>query len=143
MQFEQGPHIRAAAICETVIERKDGILSLVNIVDRLIVRAKGTDPPTSMPQSDLGVNLVLMFSADQARGAHTVRLELEGASGIKTDLGSQDIHMEPGRTQNLIAKLNLQLDDPGRYLVWVYLNCEFMTKIPFEVLYLRTQANAQ
>ena len=84
-----------------------------------------------------------MFSADQARGAHTVKLELEGASGTKQDLGSQDLHMEPGRIQNLIAKLNLQLDEPGKYWIWVYFNDESMTKIQFELIYLRAQANAR
>ena len=143
MQFETGPHIRAAVICETVIQRKDSVLSLINVVDRFIVQAKGADPPTEMPPYDLDVNLALLFSADQARGAHTVKLELEGASGIKQDLGSQDLHMEPGRMQNLIAKLNLRLAEPGKYWIWVYLNTESLTKIQFEVIYLRAQANAR
>ncbi|MCY4436803.1 MAG: hypothetical protein OXE05_05650 [Chloroflexi bacterium] len=143
MQFEKGPHIRAALICETVIERKDGVLSLVNIVDRIEFQARGVDPPTEMPPYDLNVNLVLMLTADQTRGAHAVKLELEGANGSKQELGSQDLHMEPGRMQNLIAKLNLQLDEPGRYWIWVYFNDQPMTKVQFDLIYLRAQANAR
>ena len=143
MQFERGPHILAALICETVIERKDSVLSLINIVDRFVVQAKGADPPVKMPPHHVDANLVLMLSADQARGAHSVKLELEGASGAKHDLGSQDLHMEPGRVQQLIAKLNLQLDEPGKYWIWVYFNEDSMTKVQFELIYLRAQANAR
>ena len=140
MGFERGPHIRVAVICETVIERKDGVLSLINIVDRWTVETQGTNPPEKMPPFNLNANLVLSFNADQARGAHMVNLELEDAGGLKHKLGSQDIHMEPGRSHNLVVDMKMQLHEPGRYWIWVGVNDQFMTKVPVELIYLRAQA---
>lgn len=37
---ETGPYLKAAAFCGDVIEDKDGVLSLIRVIDRLIVTAE-------------------------------------------------------------------------------------------------------
>ena len=84
MQFERGPHILAALICETVIERKDSVLSLINIVDRFVVQAKGADPPVKMPPHHVDVNLVLKVRTKQ--GVH-IQCRIRGCQWYQTRPG--------------------------------------------------------
>jgi hypothetical protein len=140
MPFQQGPHLLAALICEQVIERKDGVLSLINIVDRWTVQAQGPNPPEKMPPFSLQANLVVIFAADQAQGAQSVELKLQDAMGLLHELGSRDIHLEPGRTHNMISRMELELSAPGRYWIWIYVEGEFVTKVPLELIYLRARS---
>ena len=70
-------------ICETVIELVSYRSSISWIDSR--VQAKGVEIPRKDAHLTTRCKLVLMLSADQARGAHSVKLELE--SGAKHDLG--------------------------------------------------------
>jgi hypothetical protein len=75
---ETGPHLILATFCEKVIEEKDGVLSLIRLVDRFTQTASGADPPPQMPPfiiSDL--KLVLTLKPDQARGRFAVKIVAE------------------------------------------------------------------
>lgn len=40
-----GPYLQAALLCERVMEEKDGVLSVIRIIDRLIHTALGPAGP--------------------------------------------------------------------------------------------------
>ena len=49
MEQPLAPSLRIAALCERVLEEKDGSLSLIRLIDRLVITAEGTDVPTELP----------------------------------------------------------------------------------------------
>ena len=49
MPFPTGPHLSVGTICERVLEEKDGAITLVRLIDRIVQQAIGTGIPTEMP----------------------------------------------------------------------------------------------
>lgn len=139
MGFETGPFLALAVFCEQVIEDKSGVLSLIRIVDRMYVYASGPAAPEEMPPSILNWFMVLSFKAGEARGSHPIKIERELPSGLKTEPIVLSAHFEGGnRGTNIISKLNMKLEMPGIYWFRIYVDDQFTTQIPVEVIYSRT-----
>jgi hypothetical protein len=138
MPFDRGPYLTIAAFCENVIEDKSGVLSLIRIIDRWTVTAQGPDAPEAMPPTLFNNNLVLNLKSGDARGSHTISIEPELPSGERLPPMTQSIHLEGGnRGSNLIMRVNLELTMPGIYWFRILIDNEFLTQVPFEVIYTR------
>jgi len=138
MSFERGPYLTVAAFCEQVIEDKSGLLSLIRIVDRMYIKAQGPTAPEEMPPATLNWFLVLTMKSGEARGSHSIKIEPELPSGIRLSPISLSAHFEGGnRGQNIISKLNMKLEMPGIYWFRIYVEDQFLTQIPVEVIYSR------
>jgi hypothetical protein len=49
------------------------------------------------------------------------------------------VHFEGGtRGQNVVSRINMKLEMPGIYWFKLYLENQFLTKVPVEVIYSRT-----
>jgi hypothetical protein len=139
MVFERGPFLALAAFCEQVIEDKSGVLSLIRIVDRMHVFASGPTAPEEMPPSFLNWFLVLSFKSGEVRGSHPIKIEPELPSGLRINPIILSAHFEGGnRGHNTISKLNMKLEMPGVYWFRIYVDDQFITQIPVEVIYSRT-----
>jgi len=138
MAFERGPYLIVAAFCEQIIEDKAGVLSLIRIVDRMNITTQGPTAPEEMPPAMLNWFLVLTMKSGEARGSHAIKIEPELPSGIRLSPLSLSAHFEGGnRGQNLVTRLNMRLEMPGIYWFRIYVNDQFLTQIPVEVIYSR------
>ena len=138
MPFERGPHLILAAFCEQVIEDKSGVLSLIRVVDRMNITAQGSEAPEDMPPQNLNWALVLSLKSGEARGTHSIQIVPQLPSGETLDAVTLSMHLEGGnRGQNLVSRINLPLEMPGVYWFKVYVDDEFLTQIPVEVIYSR------
>lgn len=138
MPFERGPYLSVAAFCEQVIEDKSGVLSLIRIVDRLNVTVQGPDAPSEMPPSNFDWTLVLTLKSGDARGSAEVKIVPELPSGVSMQPSIQSVHLEGGnRGANLITRFNMLLTMPGIYWFKIYVDDQFLTQIPVEVIYSR------
>jgi hypothetical protein len=141
MGFETGPFLTLAVFCEQVIEDKSGVLSLIRIVDRMYVSASGPMAPEEMPPTFLNWFLVLSFKSGEARGSHPIKIEPELPSGLRLEPILLSAHFEGGnRGTNIISKLNMKLEMPGVYWFRIYVDDQFATQTPVEVIYSRTVA---
>jgi len=139
MVFERGPFLTVATFCEQVIEDKSGVLSLIRIVDRMYITTYGPTAPEQMPPSTLNWFLVLSFKSGEARGSHLIKIEPELPSGLRLQPIALSAYFEGGtRGQNIISKLNMKLEMPGIYWFRIYVEDQFFTQIPVEVIYSRT-----
>lgn len=77
-----GPWLQTAVFCENVIEDREGVLSLIRVVDRVIIQAVGGTPPTEMPETEHQLRLAVMLKSGEARGRYTLRFDIEGPDGI-------------------------------------------------------------
>jgi hypothetical protein len=138
MSFEKGPYLILAAFCEQVIEDKSGVLSLIRIVDRLNVTSQGPNAPEEMPATSLNWTLVLTLKSGEARGSHPVKIVPVLPSGETLPQITLSAYLEGGnRGQNIISKMQMPLRMPGVYWFKVYVDDEFLTQVPVEVVYSR------
>ena len=92
--FEQGPHLQMAVFCEKVLQEKDGVLSLIRIIDRINRTAAGPEAPEAMPPFDYQLTSVITLKSGNARGGVQVEIEPEGPSGLKQPRSAMTAQME-------------------------------------------------
>ena len=142
MQVSGGPWVRMALLCERVIEDKEGVLTIVRVVDRVIttVQAQGVDPPAQMPPLDYATNLVITLTAGDALGRHTVNVETEGPDGQTKPGPSFTVVFEsPDRGTNLIINMQLRLEKEGLHWFNVLLEDRLLSRVPLRVVYAPTR----
>ena len=134
-----GPHLKAAVLCEKVIEDKRGVLSLIGIVDRFTQTAIGPGAPNEMPTLKVSASAVIMLVSDEAQGRHDVQLSIRKPSGISQELGSASVLFEgQDRGANLVVQLELVLEGEGLHWIEVRLDDEeLLTRMPLRVVYGR------
>ena len=137
MPFEQGPYLEAALICERLLEEKDGVKSVIRIVDRLLIGATGSEVPEKMPPINTKLTLYIRLKSGMARGPFPLRINLLKPSGESLPPMKQIIHLEgeEDRAQDIVINLNLTIEIPGIYWFEIYFDENLLTKVPFRVLY--------
>lgn len=150
MAFEQGPYLQTAVFCEKVLQEKDGVLSLIRIIDRLTHAEAGPSPPEIMPKFVYNLMAVLTLKSGNATGSIQIRVELEKPSGLKQELGTHTLLMEgQDRGQNSIMNLGVEFTEQGLYWFNIYVQnidskeYSLLTRMPFRVVYLRVTAPQQ
>jgi hypothetical protein len=138
-----GPHLQMAAFCENVLEDKEGVLSLVRVVDQVTQTATGPDAPDQMPPFILShLTLVIMLKADQARGRYAVKIRPEDPSGIQLPPAELPIHLEgSNRGVNLLVPLQIPISLEGVYWFDVLFmpgrneEDRLLSRVPLAILY--------
>lgn len=133
-----GPYLKAALLCENVIEDRQGVLSLIRVVDRFLQTSVGPGAPAEMSPLTVSVHAVLMFVSGDARGSLTIHLALQKPSGLSQPLGTSTLQFEgEDRGINLVAQMQLTLDSQGLYWIEVRLEEELVTRMPLRVVFGR------
>lgn len=136
---ESGPHLNMAVFCEQVIEDKSGVLSLIRIVDRMHIQVQGPNAPEQMPPADINWWLVLMFKSGRTRGSQSIKIEPETPSGLRKQPVIMSGHFEGGiRGVNIVTRMAMRAESPGLYWFRIYVEDQFVTQIPMEIIYSRT-----
>ena len=141
--FHDGPHLQAAFLCERVLVERDGVKSVIRIIDRVTHTVVSPDPPQEMEPFDYRLWLFLSFKSGSARGSHDLKVRLVRPSGESPAPFTQTILFEGDdeRGNDVIADLNIRLTDTGLYWFDVRLNDVRVTRIPLRVVYMRHHAN--
>jgi hypothetical protein len=138
-----GPYVTTACICEKVLHDRDGVLSLIRVVDRLMVNAQGVQPPAVMPPVELqpgGFSLVVSLKSGTLRGSHRLELQMSAPSGAPMwDTALQVLFEGDDRGVNAVTPLSMRLLEEGLY--WFDVKCDGMllTRVPFRVIYQTMQ----
>lgn len=140
--FEHGPYVQVAAFCDQVIEGKDGVLSLIRLVDTLTHAEVGPQPPLEMPPVPYKLKLVLTLKSGRARGRYEIRIVPRLPSGETKPPFVTSIHLEGDeRGMNLIMDMHFIFEMEGLYWFDVYLDNRLITRLPFRTKYIRHVAN--
>ena len=133
-----GPYLQAALLCERVMEEKDGVLSIIRVIDRVIHTAMGPSAPDTMPPLTYAMTALVVLKSGGARGTVQVRLDMEEPSGLITPGPSMSALMEgEDRGQNLVMGMHMTFKETGLYWFNVYLDDQLVTKMPLRVVYTR------
>lgn len=140
-----GPYLSTAVLCEKVLAEKDGVVSLIRIIDRLIVTASGPEPPEKMPPMSFTTTAFLSFKSGFAKGSNTVKLLLRDPSS--NQVGPETllpVFLEGDeRGTNTTLNVTLQLKEEGLYWFDVLLGDRLVTRIPLRVVYQRLRLGTQ
>jgi hypothetical protein len=141
MQFEQGPYIQMAGLCDQVIEDKTGVLSLIRIIDTITHTEKRPDAPEEMPPVTYPMKLVVMLKSGRAHGRHELKTIPELPSGELKPPLTQSVQMEgEERGVNHIINMLFTFTMEGLYWFNVYFDDSLLTRIPLRVKYNRVVA---
>ena len=134
-----GPWLQTAVFCERILEEKDGVVSLMRIVDRLVVTASGPDAPERMPPGGaFQVRGLLSFKAGFARGSFEVKLSVITPSNRKLEDVTLSMFLEgEDRGVNLPFNMNLQNVEEGLYWFDVRVGERLVTRMPLRIVYQR------
>lgn len=131
-----GPYVTMAVFCEKILEEKDGLLSVIRVVDRINIAPAGPDAPAQMPPIPLQLPALLSFKSGFVRAKCQVHLRAESPSGKETTVASFPAFFEgDDRGVNLILNLVFQAEEEGLYWFSVYIEEDLVTRIPLRILY--------
>lgn len=138
MAIEGGPYVQAACFCEHVLEDKQGVLSLIRIIDTITHNASGSPASDDMPPITFPLTLVLMLKSGKARGRHTLKIvpELPNGSALPPIITTVYFEGEE-KGQNQVTKIQFTFEFEGLYWFDVYLDEEKLTAVPMRVKYNR------
>ena len=124
-------------VCETVIEGKDGVLSLVKVIDRVILTA-APGAPNKMPPVTRNFWLVLMFVSGPLRGMANVNVTLQDPLGLRKAMHGQRVLFEgEDRGVNLAFQVTMEFVEEGLYWFDISVDDEPVTRTPFRIVYSR------
>ena len=137
-QFEQGPFLSAALLCEKVLTEQDGVKSAIRIIDRINRTYVGPSPPTEMEPFEHDLVLLLKFKSGWARGMHTVKVQPAKPSGelMHPMIQSVLFEGEEDRGVDVVGLMKFKFDQTGIYWLYIYLNDIKLTQIPLRVTYM-------
>jgi hypothetical protein len=135
-----GPYLTAALLCEKVLQEKDGIVSAIRIIDRIVATAQGSALPEQMPPVAVNVALLIMLKSGDVQGSHTIRIQQVAPSGFRSPQLSWPIYLEGNdRGANLIVQVAFEAKEEGLYWFDVYFKDDLLTRMPLRVVYQRVE----
>lgn len=142
-QSNTGPYLRVAALCEQVVEAKDGRLTLVNMIEQITSTATGPDVPDAMPPFQAQMKAVVALRAGQARGRYAIKLQPEDPSGAR--LAAIEVPVQFAGQEdsgvNVVMDFEISFEHEGVYWIDVFFvpaptaKDQLLSRIPLRVMY--------
>jgi hypothetical protein len=144
--YDTGPFVTLAVFCDQAIEDKQGVVTLIRIVDQVTLQAAGEGAPKELPPGQaINTTLVIGLKAGKARGRQDVQVTFVHPDGTQHPGPDIPVHFSQGDHQgmNVILQAGVILSDAGVYWAEVSVNKRLVTKTPLEVRYEVTQPGIQ
>jgi hypothetical protein len=137
MPMKPGPHVAMGLICEKVLEEKDGVLTIVRVIDRLNIQVMGAGAQSSIPAGvQYTLTLVVSLKSGDARGRNTLGIWPELPSGERLPRRDMAVHFEgEDRGINAVFQIGLPVAQEGLYWFDVLLGDQVLTRIPLRIVY--------
>jgi len=133
-----GPYVQMAAICERVLQEKDGVLSIIRVIDRFAISAAGPAPPEEMPPGTISPTIVVMLKPGFIRARHNLRIVPTTPSQTTLPEFSAGVLLEgEDRGVNLIFSAQMIVREERLYWFDVLLDDQLLTRIPLRLVYQR------
>ncbi len=136
--FQMGPYLSAAFLCERVLEERDGVKSIVRIVDRMTRSGPPLDESGEMETWPLSLSLFVRLKAGWARGPLPLEIRLIKPSGETPSPMQRMIYFEgeEDRGVDVVVNLTLEVNQTGIYWFEIWLAQEMLTKVPMRIIYM-------
>jgi uncharacterized protein DUF6941 len=140
------PLLSIAALAENVLEEKDGVLSMIRLVDRYEITVQDPEAPEKMPAIPLSLAGLIAFKGPAVKGTYKLKVHLYGSQGQRIEGVEPTFELSFGGERNItnaIMRFNIGFQNEGRYWFHVLLNDELVTRMPLDIIYKRAVATEQ
>lgn len=136
-----GPYLACATVCEKILQERDGVLSLVRVVDRFTI----TGPSPSMPEITMAITMLVKLVSGGARGKHAVTLRIEDPAGqqAQPEVRVNVLFEGEDRSVQVNVQLALRASLEGLYWIDVLLGTQRITRVPVRILYQQVAPGQQ
>ncbi len=137
-----GPYLSVAAICEQILEEKDGFVSAIRFIDKItLTPALLNMPPEQLREASITINTLIVFKSGSYKGKKTVKLLMVYPSGkqLPSDMSFPVAFKGEETGATLFIKIVFPPEEDGLYQLDILLDEDFVTRIPFRIIYGQTQ----
>ena len=136
------PFLVAAVFCERTLQERDGVNSLIRLIDKIFV--EHVVLPDGV-EAMIPMNLFIAMKSGGYAGKARLTLKPLSPAGRKMKVNEIDIELpkDPQGGINLIVQAEISLREQGVYWFEIYFNDELATRTPLEVQLLQTQTQTQ
>lgn len=140
-EFESGPYLNAALLCERTIEEPDGVLTLVRLVDKVTAGpTPGAQAEQEFQPFPVRLSLVVVLRRGDATGTYEVKVrprEPDGtelqASGVQVAFPGDD----PGEAVNVLINMGLGVQFEGLYWFDILINDRVVSRLSLRIEFQR------
>jgi hypothetical protein len=126
-----GPHLAIAAICERVLQEKDGVISAIRFIDRIHFRT-----PEGMEREPQPISILVSLRSGAARGRYKLAITVEKPSGEQGATVETPVFFEgEERGVNVVLPTAFGPDQEGLYWFDVWFEGERLTRMPLRALF--------
>ena len=136
--FDTGPFLEAALLCEKILHEVDGTKSVVRIVDRITKQQVGPTPPMEMEPFEHELFLYIRLKSGSARGPMLLQIKVVKPSGDSPQPLKSTIIFEgeDDRGPDIIMGMKMKFDMTGLYWFVISLQDTVITKVPLRIVYI-------
>jgi len=136
-----GPYLVAALFCEKVLLEKDGVSSLIRVVDRWTI----SGATEQMPLTVIQAALFLSCKSGMYRGSSEISVTTITPSKTRGSSVTLPVHFEgdDDRGVNVTVKMAFPVQEPGVYWFEISLAGQLFTRAPVRVRYQRVAQTAE
>jgi hypothetical protein len=147
MVYETGPYLVTAAFCERALQERDGVLSLIRMIDKITttVAGPGSAVPDQMPPVQVNLTLAIVMKPGEARGRFMVKVRPEAPSGQRLPELEAPVSFSgaPDAGANLLLGINMTATEEGVYWFDTLLDGQLLTRTPLRIEYAPRRTSAQ
>lgn len=131
-----GPYLNAALLCERVLQERDGVNSLIRVIDRVTITAIVQNiGSVEIPPTLVGFSLFVSIKSGLFKGSAPLKLTVRSPDEEKIVEFAIDILLEgDDRGVNVVSPVQFQIQTEGLFWVDVSLMGSLITRIPLRVV---------
>jgi hypothetical protein len=143
---ESLPYVTAALLCESVIEDKSGVLSVIRIIDRAEVELQSTDSAVLKSLTEKGVvptlqvKSLISIKSGPLSGKFNIHIEGQKPSGKRSHLHTIPVELKGGDSgSNLVISIVIAVDEDGLYWFDVFFENKLLSRMPITIVRGKTE----
>lgn len=129
------PYLKLGAICERVLQEKDGVLSIIRMVDQFTLTVAGKEPPDQLPEGEALLTIVMSWVGGLGRHEAVFNIVSPGGEAQPSPRSWSFTLDAINRGHNIIVTLPVKIRREGIYWIEFILNGQVKSRIPFQIRY--------
>ena len=136
-QLTIGPYVSTACFAEKVLEEKDGVHSLIRVIDRIHISLKTQGKVKTPPKIRQPLILYISLKCGGERGSHELEIIPIKPNGDRLPPGSNPIHFEGPeyKAVNIIVRMSIDIDGEGTWWFEIRHRKQLLTKVSLNVIF--------
>ncbi len=134
--YPPGPWVVVAALCDRAIVESNGLLSLIQILDRVVLTASASEVLDDPPVFGISSTVIIVLSGGPEFDGGLLALQVNSPSGRSRSGEIMPVPFPEGNhNARVTIDFQLSLKESGVYWIDVIFNERVLSRIPLQVVY--------